>query len=73
MTVGIHTPLHTTTDVVPWVAPLDLALTLARKALAKHQGANIHSRFELLHAAEELEFALRSLVTSLDAEEARDL
>ncbi|MFE0651361.1 hypothetical protein ACFVZH_22510 [Streptomyces sp. NPDC059534] len=60
-------PLHTPgTEVPPGAIPLEVALHIARRALTRHQDANIHSRTAMFHAAVDLEHALRTLVTALD-------
>ncbi|MEK9524635.1 hypothetical protein MIU24_35530 [Streptomyces venezuelae] len=65
-------PLHTPgTELPPGAVPLAAAVHISRQALARHGGANIHSRTAMLYAAVDLEHALRTLVTALDAEEGR--
>lgn len=64
-------PLHTPgTEPAPGTIPPDVALRIAREALARHGGANIHSRNAMFFAAVDLEHALRALVTALDHERA---
>ncbi|MFC9700905.1 hypothetical protein ACFTWD_09460 [Streptomyces sp. NPDC056943] len=60
-------PLHTPgTEVPPGAISLQVALHIARRALDRHQDANIHSRTAMFHAAIDLEHALRTLVTAYD-------
>ncbi|MCX5229694.1 hypothetical protein [Streptomyces sp. NBC_00233] len=60
-------PLHTPgTELPPGAVPFDVALRIAREALARHGGANIHSRTAMFYAAGDLDHALRTLVTALD-------
>ncbi|MFB8083711.1 hypothetical protein [Streptomyces sp. NPDC056013] len=63
-------PLHTPgTELPPGAVPLEAALRIAREALARHGSANIHSSSSMYFAAVDLDHALRTLVTALDAEE----
>ncbi|MFE4311517.1 hypothetical protein ACFRR6_36290 [Streptomyces sp. NPDC056891] len=63
-------PLHTPgTEPPSGSIPIDVALRIAREALARHGGANIHSSSSMYFAAVDLDHALRTLVTALDAEE----
>ncbi|MER6515119.1 hypothetical protein [Nonomuraea sp. NPDC001636] len=63
-------PLHTPgTEPPPGAVSLDVALTLAREALDRHQNANIHSRVAMYFAALDLDHALRALVTAHDHEQ----
>ncbi|MEU8760666.1 hypothetical protein [Streptomyces sp. NPDC048659] len=63
-------PLHDPTVHTPAAPlPLDAALRIARDALARHQGANIHSRIALYFAAVDLDHALRTLVHTVDHEQ----
>lgn len=55
-------------DAHDFVPPLDMARTLARQALAKHEGANIHDDNAMLRAASSLQYVLRDLLAALDAE-----
>ncbi|MFF5972237.1 hypothetical protein ACFY7C_12030 [Streptomyces sp. NPDC012769] len=60
-------PLHNPAADLPHGAlPLDVALQIARKALDRHQNANIHSRVAMYFAAVDLDHALRSLVNAHD-------
>lgn len=52
-----------------WTPPLDIARTLARKALAEHSSASIHDERAMLRAAVGLEWVLRDLLDALDAED----
>ncbi|MFE5591464.1 hypothetical protein [Streptomyces sp. NPDC056549] len=62
-------PLHTPgTELPPGCVPLETALRIARKALARHGGANIHSKPAMYFAAVDLEHALRTLVTAHEQE-----
>lgn len=64
-------PLHTPgTEPAPGTIPPDVALRIAREALARHGRANIHSQTAMFFAAVDLEHALRTLVTALDHERA---
>ncbi|MGW4850170.1 hypothetical protein ACWEPZ_02915 [Streptomyces sp. NPDC004288] len=63
-------PLHTPgTELPPGSVPLETALHIARKALARHADSNIHSRTSTLYAAIDLEHALRTLVDAYDHEQ----
>jgi len=50
---------------------LDFARDVARQALTKHEGANIHEHTAMLRAATALEFVLRDLLDALDKEASR--
>ncbi|MFJ6578391.1 hypothetical protein ACIQMY_20770 [Streptomyces sp. NPDC091368] len=63
-------PLHSPgTELPPGSVPLETALHIARKALARHADSNIHSRTSMLYAAIDLEHALRTLVDAYDHEQ----
>ncbi|MFD9225252.1 hypothetical protein ACFWDI_35810 [Streptomyces sp. NPDC060064] len=65
-----YAPLHDpASDADHWTPPVDMARRLARKALAKHEGANIHDDDAMLRAAVGLELVLRDLLDALDAGE----
>jgi hypothetical protein len=73
VTVDAYEPLHDpASDAHHFVPPLDMARTLARKALAKHDVANIHDDDAMLQAAASLNYVLRDLLNALDAGEAGD-
>ncbi|MFH9977922.1 hypothetical protein ACH4ND_01415 [Streptomyces sp. NPDC017179] len=55
-------------DRTPDVHTVDLALRMARESLDRCAPKNVHSEGQMLTAAVELDFALRQLVTALDAE-----
>ncbi|MFB7278071.1 hypothetical protein ACFCZV_13265 [Streptomyces hydrogenans] len=60
-------PLHTPGSTpAPGTVPLDDALRIARKALARHGTANVHSREGMYFAALDYDHALRVLVDALD-------
>jgi hypothetical protein len=56
------------TNTAPDVHSVDLSLRMAREALDRCAPKNIHADGQMLTAAVELDFALRQLVTALDAE-----
>ncbi|WP_328920664.1 hypothetical protein OG911_28080 [Streptomyces sp. NBC_00208] len=65
-----HDPLHDPErDARARTPALDIAIDLARQALDKHAGANIHSHDEMLAAATGLDYVLRSLLAALPAKE----
>ncbi|HZX38106.1 MAG TPA: hypothetical protein VFF37_07210 [Streptomyces sp.] len=64
-------PLHDPALDGSWTPPLDMARRLARQALAKHEGANIHDGTAMLRAAVGLEIVLRDLLDALDAGEGK--
>lgn len=67
-----YTPLHDPEkDATHWTPPLDMALAGARKALARHEGANIHDRDAMIRAATGLEMVLRDVLAALDKETGR--
>ncbi|MBM9621815.1 hypothetical protein [Streptomyces zhihengii] len=71
-TSALHTPLYDpATDGDPFVAPVDMALRLARKVLADKASANIHDHDAMVRAATGLEMRLRELVAALDKEAGR--
>ncbi|MFJ6561878.1 hypothetical protein ACIQMV_18855 [Streptomyces sp. NPDC091412] len=55
-------------DREPDVHTVDLALRMARESLDRCAPQNIHSYGAMMTAAVDLDFALRQLVTALDAE-----
>ncbi|MFI7014130.1 hypothetical protein [Streptomyces sp. NPDC050164] len=55
------------TNTAPDVHSVDLSLRMAREALDRCAPKNIHADGQMLTAAVELDFALRQLVTALDA------
>ncbi|MGW1278036.1 hypothetical protein ACWD4V_13930 [Streptomyces tsukubensis] len=64
-----NTPLHDSErDTGKWTPPLDIALSCARDALAKHALANVHSRDDMVRAAVSLDHVLRNLIAALDKE-----
>ncbi|XUM01246.1 hypothetical protein ACQ86F_31700 [Streptomyces venezuelae ATCC 10712] len=63
----VPVPLHTPgAEVPPGAISLEVALQIARRALARHSDANIHSKPAMFHAAVDLEHALHTLVATLD-------
>lgn len=71
-TTATHQPLHDPgKDGGGWTPPLDLALSLARAALAEHGATNIHDDHAMIRAAIHLEIRLRDLVAALDKEAGR--
>ncbi|WP_309049257.1 hypothetical protein [Streptomyces sp.] len=64
-----YDPLYTPgEDRAPDVHTVDLALSMAREALDRCAPRNVHSAGQMLAAAVDLDYALRQLVTALDAE-----
>ncbi|MFJ9112964.1 hypothetical protein [Streptomyces sp. NPDC102283] len=68
-TSALHSPLHDSST--NWTPSLDVALALARQALAEQATANVHDKDEMIAAAVTLEMRLRALVAALDAENGR--
>ncbi|MGW2040508.1 hypothetical protein [Streptomyces virginiae] len=67
-----HTPLRNPAhELPPGTVPLDVALQLAREALAKHENSSVLERTAMVFAASDLQYALRTLVVTLDAEAGR--
>ncbi|MFM9681125.1 hypothetical protein [Streptomyces brasiliscabiei] len=56
----------------PDVHTVDLALAMAREALARSANMNVHSPSQMHLAAVDLDFMLRQLVIALDAERGED-
>ncbi|MET7619024.1 hypothetical protein [Streptomyces sp. NPDC005408] len=70
--MSANAPLHDPErDADHWTPPLDMARSLARQTLAKHEGANIHDDRAMLRAAVGLELVLRDLLNALDKEAGR--
>ncbi|MEU9606192.1 hypothetical protein [Streptomyces sp. NPDC048057] len=64
---GAVTPLYDADrDAREWVPPLDVAISCAREALAKHAGANIHDTEAMVTAAVSLDCVLRDVLAALD-------
>jgi len=61
-----HSPLHKPEQDSAWVPPLDMALGLARQALAEQADANVYDKQAMITAAVQLEIRLRGLVAALD-------
>lgn len=61
--IPLRNPAH---ELPPGTLRLDVALQLAREALAKHETADAQSQTAMLLAADELQYALRNLVNALD-------
>lgn len=66
MSAPLHDPAR---DARNWTPSLDLARDVARDALAKHEGADIHDHTAMLRAATALDFVLRDLLNALDKED----
>jgi hypothetical protein len=60
--VPLHDPAH---DIPPGALPFEVALQLAREALAKHENADVQNQDAMFFAASDLEHALRNLVNAL--------
>ncbi|MEU7376562.1 hypothetical protein [Streptomyces albidoflavus] len=64
-----YTPLFDPAqDPTPRVQPVDLALDVAREALANCATKNVHERAQMISAAASLHVTLHQLVIALDAE-----
>ncbi|MDF2710602.1 MAG: hypothetical protein K0R62_6254 [Nonomuraea muscovyensis] len=66
--MNAYAPLHGPEDTDPDVHTVDLALRMAREAIDRAALKNVHSQGQMLMAAIELDFALRQLVTAVEAE-----
>ncbi|WP_327263938.1 hypothetical protein OG444_22820 [Streptomyces sp. NBC_01232] len=64
----LRDPAH---ELPPGTLSPDIALQLAREALAKHENASIRDQVAMYFAASDLQYALRSLIVALDAEASR--
>ncbi|MEW1638634.1 hypothetical protein AB0469_31820 [Streptomyces sp. NPDC093801] len=53
-------------ELPPGALPFDVALQLAREALAKHENADIREQTAMYFAASDLQYALRNLVNACD-------
>ncbi|MFI0825703.1 hypothetical protein ACH4Q7_14745 [Streptomyces roseolus] len=60
-------------DGTPNTLPVDIAQSLARKAVAQYADADVHSHHAMIEAAVTLGLRLRSLLAALDAEEGQAL
>ncbi|MFE3762289.1 hypothetical protein ACFXPI_11050 [Streptomyces sp. NPDC059104] len=54
-------------ELPPGTLPFDVALQLAREALAKHENADTREQTAMYFAASDLQYALRTLVNACDA------
>jgi hypothetical protein len=63
--IPLRNPAH---EILPGVLSPDVALQLAREALAKHESADIRDQLAMFFAANDLQYALRTLVGALDFE-----
>jgi hypothetical protein len=66
--VNAYAPLHGPDATAPDVHTVDLALHMAHEAIDRTALKNVHSPGQMLMAATELDFALRQLVTAVEAE-----
>ncbi|WP_405436653.1 hypothetical protein OG373_06695 [Streptomyces avidinii] len=67
-TSPLRDPAH---ELPPGTLSPDIALQLAREALVKHENANIRDQIAMYFAANDLQYALRTLIVALDAEAGR--
>lgn len=66
--VPLRSPAH---ELPPGVLSSEVALQLAREALAKHESADVRDQVAMFFAANDLQYALRTLVVALDFEAGR--
>ncbi|MGW6979967.1 hypothetical protein ACWGE1_11045 [Streptomyces sp. NPDC054932] len=67
-TSPLRDPAH---ELPPGALSPDIALQLAREALAKHENSSVREQTAMVFAAVDLQYALRTLVVALDAEAGR--
>jgi len=63
-------PLHDSARRPMPPLPVDMAVRLARAALAQHEGVSIHDHDAMVSAATALDGVLRDVLAALDAESA---
>lgn len=61
-------PLHDASRRARPALPVDMAVTLARQALAQYEGASIHDHDAMVSAATALDVVLRDVLAALDAD-----